>query len=399
MNDIYLGQIKTIPIIILPVIQDSKFEILEGGKLVEFIKDFEQEKGFYKMIKEIYEDKTIFDNSYMQRIGKLPDKKDKDFNDYTKWFKYSKSNFENIVHIIKLLNTKIQKIILSPLINKDNYDSPDLERIIKRDIFNDINNYELINRVPKSHMDMIVPGFKQKRLLVEYILDGELRLHHVTLKYDNRSKIFFNTEHDYLLTDKTRRTQLMVCPNKKSIDKLEEIRSLISQINISDSIFNSIKDKLPMDLTSLESKISLILNNPSVFISEIDNINKLIQQTFTKIIGILSSKNQDHELYKILNFHLTNNYFNFSDKKFIKFIIFTNPRFEGDLIDYAHITADKGTHDAVQMREASNIVYTQSSSIISLKNKNDRQSTEPYTDYVYGKGEEIECKIHNIYYI
>ena len=117
------------------------------------------------------------------------------------------------------------------------------------------------------------------------------------------------------------------------------------------------------------------------------------------MIGILSSKHTDHKLFKLLNEYLTNNYFNFNDKKFIKFIIFNNPRFKGELSNYAHITASEGTHDAFQMREAANIVYEGQTNIISLKNKNDRQMTEPYTEYVYGAGEAIECKIHSIYYI
>ena len=257
LNNIYLGQIKTIPIIILPVKTDLTCEILHGDKLMRFIYDFNQEKGYYKMIKQIYEDKSIFDKAYVQRIGKIPDKKDTDFNNYTKWFKISKGNFENMVQIIKLLNTKIQKIILSPVINKDIYDIPELKPIIEGNIFNDINRYELINRVTES--PITVPVFKQKRLLVEYILDGKLCMHHVTLKYDKKCRILFDPEHNYLLGTTIMKSTLMVCPDKKSIDKLGKIRSLILRLGFSDPIFNSLKDTLPKGLESLTSETTMIL--------------------------------------------------------------------------------------------------------------------------------------------
>jgi hypothetical protein len=118
-------------------------------------------------------------------------------------------------------------------------------------------------------INTIQPLFKQKRLLVSYVLNSNIRYHHITLDYKKSSSILIeeNGTFEYLKDIKTVDGHYHICPSKKVIDNLIIINKLINDILTTD---------LKNDMDSLEQSIK----------------TQIIQQTnIVPINVIVSTKN------------------------------------------------------------------------------------------------------------
>ena len=275
LNSIFLSRVTFQPIIVLPIMPQDTFKILEGDELIDFIDNIENNVP----LKQLYNDEERFKTMFNQRY--TAEKKP----DYKQLFERNKSNYEIVINIISSIDKNvINKIILVPLFSPEYHDSSPK---LKETLCTEVNKLVLINTIQ--------PLFKQKRILVSYVLNSNIIYHHITLEYKKSSSILIeeNGSFEYLKDIKTVNGHYHICPSKKFIDNLTIIHILINDIlttdlkNDMESLEQSIKDKMILSLTKLYEIINSLLTNYNNF------ENKEITETINNQIGTTIKKIQN----------------------------------------------------------------------------------------------------------
>ena len=382
LNSIFLSRVTFQPIIVLPIMPQDTFKILEGDELIDFIDNIENNVP----LKQLYNDEERFKTMFNQRY--TAEKKP----DYKQLFERNKSNYEIVINIISSIDKNvINKIILVPLFSPEYHDSSPK---LKETLCTEVNKLVLINTIQ--------PLFKQKRILVSYVLNSNIIYHHITLEYKKSSSILIeeNGTFEYLKDIKTVNGHYHICPSKKFIDNLTIIHILINDIlttdlkNDMDSLEQSIKDKMILSLTKLYEIINSLLTNYNNFENKeiTENINNQIGTTIKKIQGIFyKSGNTLSKRINDINDKLT---FDFKKNNwYISFILFPGV-FRDDLANKAHITVNPGIHKPDKMKTASQIIYDYSTKggdkLIKLDND------EYYFDF---NATKVEVNFSGLFYI
>jgi hypothetical protein len=384
LDEIYNKKILMIPIIILPVM-DNGFKILECDELSVFIDEFNSNRGhYYDLIGKTYHDEERFRRTYEQRKETTP---------FDRFFKRNTENFGILSNIIKSLQGSLIKIILTPITDSEDYSTKieETKRILAENISHHID-FEFRNEPKMTD----VPNFTQKRLLVDYTLDDTINFHHVTLKFDTKRKILIDKFHDQLIGNQNIQAILMVCPEKEAIDYLIEIRE---QINlIIDGKYDSLIEQSGFKMSEI-NKLKPLSDNIDMILENVSLLESLDDKLFKPLLQLRVKLDNESELFMNLNkFKLP---CNFKNVKKIKFIIFSEEfNFDKELYKKVHITVDPGVHTPDKMGIAAGIVYNKGPIIVLDEfDKKTRKLTGNKIEYLYGKGNNITCNFHKIFYI
>jgi hypothetical protein len=385
LDSIFFSRVTFQPIIVLPIMAAETFKVLEGAELIDFIDNIEKNVP----LKQLYNDEARFKAMFVQRYTE--ERKP----DYKQLFERNKSNYNIVTNIISSIGKDIlKKIILVPLFSPEYHN---LSSKVKETICTEVNKLSIVN--------IIQPLFKQKRMLVSYILNSNTIYHHITLKYKHSSNILIEErDHfEYLKDIKKVSGHYHICPSNKIIDNLIFIAVLLNDIltselkNDIDSLEPTIKkNDMIISLTKLNGIINSLLSNYSNFGNEkiTENINREIGTTIKKIQGIFNGKKIENTLSKRINDISDRLMFDFKKNDWcISFILFPGV-FRDDLSNKAHITVNPGIHKPAKMRIASQLIYDHhikgGDKIIKL------DTNEYYFDF---NANEIEVNFSGIFYI
>jgi hypothetical protein len=348
LENIFLSRVTFQPIIVLPIMAAETLKVLEGEELNDFIDNIEKNEP----LKQIYNNEGRFKAMYTQRYT------DERKPDYKQLFERNKSNYNIVTNIISSIGKDIlKKIILVPLFSPEYHD---ISHKLKETLCAEVNKLVLVNTIQ--------PLFKQKRMLVSYILNSNTIYHHITLKFKNSSNILIEQKDDfeYLKDIKTVNGRYHICPSKKVIDNLVIIHQLLNDIittdlkNEMDSLQPTIKkDEMIISLTKLYEIINSLLTNYNNFGNEkiIENINREIGTTIKKIQGIFNGKKIENTLSKRINDISDKLMFDFKKNDWCISLILFPGVFRDDLTNKAHITVNPGIHKPAKMKIASQIIY------------------------------------------
>jgi hypothetical protein len=397
LNSIYYNRVTFIPTILLPFrypVGDKTIRTLEGDTLDAFVIECDNQLlnpkntsfppgSIVGALHQLYYDEERFKRTYDARNykGEPP---------FKLLFDKNKANFEIVLKIITTLGRGILKnIILFPLV------TPEFPSILTEQrnlIFEQVKDIQIKNT--------IIPHFKQKRLLVDYLTDT-LKFHHITIRYDNAGTLPYENivsdENNYLI-NRTVEGRFHICPSANIIVNLRAIITISREIEIGKDtramLPPGIKyEELIKDIKRLITTIDQMLQDYNN-IDKNKDFNSLLGKTLSNIL-LTSKKNQfTNKLIEKLEDMETKGVMRFDFKKsnwFIKFIIFPDI-FRGDLANKAHITVDPGIQQAAEMRSAAQQIYDYRGGDMIIQLGKNRY----YFDL---KNINIRSRFYSIYYI
>jgi hypothetical protein len=397
LNSIYYNRVTFIPTILLPYrypVGDKTIRTLEGDALNAFVAECDIQllnpkntsfppESIVGSLYRLYYDEERFRRTYDAR----------NYNGEPTFkflFDKNKANFEIILKIITSLGRNILKnIILFPLVTPE---FPSIFTEQKDLIFEKVKDIHIRND--------IIPHFKQKRLLVNYLTDI-LKFHHITIRYDNAGTIPYESiesDENRYLVNKDVEGKFHICPSANIIDNLMAIRTIASEIKT--KRYPQVMLPASINYVDMLKNIEILISTITKMLDNYNNIDKTknfnteLGKTLSNILLTSRKEQFTSDLVKKLEDMETKGVMRFDFKKnnwFIKFIIFPTI-FRGDLANKAHITVDPGIQKAAEMRSAAEQIYDHKSGdkIIQLgKNRY-------YYDF---KNINIRSHFYSIYYI